>query len=144
MRISRALKLDKNSPPIPVDLIHENFTMYDLVVQSLSLLRVSASSFPQTQSTWDIVVYCFHLGDESDVILGVDEAVKTMKKGEISFITADSSYGFGDEGRPEWNIAPGATVEYEVHLKSFEPVCPNTCMYYFIPDCSTISVRMRT
>lgn len=62
------------------------------------------------------------LGDESDVITGVDVAITKMKKGEISLVNCDSSYAFGEKGRPEWGIGPSVTVEYEIHLKSFVQV----------------------
>ena len=61
-------------------------------------------------------------GAESDVIPGVDAAVKTMKKDEISLIHCDSSYAFGDKGREEWGIEANMSVDYEIHLKSFEQV----------------------
>lgn len=59
-------------------------------------------------------------GGESDVIPGVDAAVKTMKKDEVSLINCDSSYAFGERGREDWEIKPSMSVEYEIHLKSFE------------------------
>ena len=62
------------------------------------------------------------LGGECDVIPGVDAAVKTMKKDEISLVNCDSSYAFGEKGKEEWGIGPSMSVEYEIHLKSFEQV----------------------
>ena len=59
-------------------------------------------------------------GGESDIIPAVDAAVKIMKKDEIALVNCDSSYAFGDKGRQEWGIEPNMSVQYEIHLKSFE------------------------
>lgn len=48
--------------------------------------------------------------------------MKTMKKDEVSLINCDSSYAFGERGREDWEIKPSMSVEYEIHLKSFEQV----------------------
>ena len=70
------------------------------------------------------------LGGESDVIPGVDAAVKTMKKGEVSLVNCDSSYAFGDKGREEWGIGPNMSVAYEIRLKSFDQV--SSTLFCFI------------
>ena len=62
------------------------------------------------------------LGGESDIIPAIDAAVKIMKKDEISLVNCDSSYAFGDKGKEEWGIEPNMSVQYEIHLKSFEQV----------------------
>lgn len=60
--------------------------------------------------------------DEEQVIDGLDRAVKTMKKGEISLITIQPDYAFGASESPqELAIVPGnSIVYYEVEMISFE------------------------
>jgi FKBP-type peptidyl-prolyl cis-trans isomerase len=60
--------------------------------------------------------------EESGLISGFDAAVLKMKQAETSLITFHSDQAFGKEGKPEWGIAPGAEVKYEITLVSFEKV----------------------
>ncbi|XP_022869959.1 70 kDa peptidyl-prolyl isomerase-like [Olea europaea var. sylvestris] len=55
------------------------------------------------------------------VIEGLDRAVKTMKKGEIAFVTIKSEYAFGpSESQQDLAVVPGnSTVYYEVEMVSF-------------------------
>ncbi|KAL2652977.1 hypothetical protein R1flu_021105 [Riccia fluitans] len=59
--------------------------------------------------------------DEEQVILGLDKAVTTMKKGEKSLITISSDYGFGDveSQRDLAVVPPKSTLIYEVEMVSF-------------------------
>ncbi|KAI9114981.1 hypothetical protein K1719_013994 [Acacia pycnantha] len=60
--------------------------------------------------------------DEGQVIEGLDEAVKNMKKGEIALVTIQPEYAFGASGSPEEfaHVPPNSTVYYEVELISFQ------------------------
>ncbi|XP_028759704.1 70 kDa peptidyl-prolyl isomerase isoform X2 [Neltuma alba] len=60
--------------------------------------------------------------DEEQVIEGLDQAVKNMKKGEIAWVTIQPEYAFGASGSPQELAAvpPNSTVYYEVELISFE------------------------
>ena len=71
----------------------------------------------------------------------MDAAVKTMKKDEISLVSCDSSYTFGDKGREEWGIEPNMSVEYEVHLKSFEQVLKS--IYYTAKNDQLVVILMK-
>ena len=53
------------------------------------------------------------------VILGWDEGVIQMKKGEKALLTMSSDYGYGDEGILGV-IPPKATLIFEVVLENFE------------------------
>ncbi|XP_038693876.1 peptidyl-prolyl cis-trans isomerase FKBP62-like isoform X2 [Tripterygium wilfordii] len=59
--------------------------------------------------------------DEEQVIDGLDRAVMTMKKGELSLVTIAPEYAFGSsESQQELAVVPpNATVYYEVELVSF-------------------------
>ncbi|KAL3684851.1 hypothetical protein R1sor_002873 [Riccia sorocarpa] len=60
--------------------------------------------------------------DEEQVIIGLDKAVTTMKKGERSVITISSEYGFGDaEVKRELAVVPPkSTLIYDVEMVSFD------------------------
>ncbi len=62
--------------------------------------------------------FSFTLG-KGEVIKGWDLAVATMAKGELSVFTVKSEYGYGESGAPP-NIPGGATLVFEVELRSFE------------------------
>lgn len=62
----------------------------------------------------------FSLGETDEVVEGVDIALKSFKIGEKSRLIIKSKFAFKDKGKPELDIPPNATVEYEVELKSFE------------------------
>ncbi|TYJ19888.1 hypothetical protein E1A91_A09G222400v1 [Gossypium mustelinum] len=59
--------------------------------------------------------------DEEQVIDGLDNAVKTMKKGENALITIQPEYAFGSsESHQELAVVPAnSTVYYEVEMVSF-------------------------
>uniref|UniRef100_A0A2P2K2N8 peptidylprolyl isomerase n=1 Tax=Rhizophora mucronata TaxID=61149 RepID=A0A2P2K2N8_RHIMU len=59
--------------------------------------------------------------DEEQVIDGLDRAVMSMKKGEVSLLTIAPEYAFGpSESRQELAVVPpNSTVYYEVELVSF-------------------------
>ncbi|XP_042042379.1 peptidyl-prolyl cis-trans isomerase FKBP62-like isoform X2 [Salvia splendens] len=59
--------------------------------------------------------------DEDQVIEGLDRAVKTMKKGEVSLVIILPEYAFGQsDSTQELAVVPGnSTVHYEVEMVSF-------------------------
>ncbi|KAH7573362.1 hypothetical protein ACOSP7_006991 [Xanthoceras sorbifolium] len=59
--------------------------------------------------------------DEEQVIDGLDRAVKTMKKGEISLVTIQPEYGFGpfDSQQDLAIVHANSTLFYEVEMVSF-------------------------
>ncbi|KAK2147711.1 hypothetical protein LSH36_540g01046, partial [Paralvinella palmiformis] len=59
-------------------------------------------------------------GSEADVVLGVELGLKKFKSGEKSKLKIKSEYAYGEKGHNEYNIPPGADLEYEVTLKTFE------------------------
>jgi len=61
-------------------------------------------------------------GSEADVVLGVELGLKKFKSGEKSKLKIKSEYAYGEKGHNEYNIPPGADLEYEVTLKTFEKV----------------------
>ncbi|XP_076870566.1 peptidyl-prolyl cis-trans isomerase FKBP5 isoform X3 [Brachyhypopomus gauderio] len=64
----------------------------------------------------------FVVGESEDkgVPLGVDRAMEKMQKGECCLLYLKPKYGFGKEGKPEYNIGPNAELLYEVTLKDFQ------------------------
>ncbi|XP_039125187.1 70 kDa peptidyl-prolyl isomerase-like isoform X1 [Dioscorea cayenensis subsp. rotundata] len=60
--------------------------------------------------------------DEEQVIDGLDQAVLTMKKGEVALLTIPPEHAFGaTESKQDLAIVPpNSTVSYEVELVSFE------------------------
>jgi len=64
------------------------------------------------------------IGDcaSSNLIPGIEIAVKKMKRGEMSRFDIESKHAFGNLGNAAWNIPPGAAVTYEIHLKEFEKI----------------------
>ena len=61
------------------------------------------------------------------VIDGLDKAVMTMKKGEVTLLTIAPEYAFGSsESQQELAVVPpNSTVSYEVEMVSFDKV---SCM----------------
>ncbi|XP_010273186.1 PREDICTED: peptidyl-prolyl cis-trans isomerase FKBP62-like isoform X2 [Nelumbo nucifera] len=59
--------------------------------------------------------------DEEQVILGLDRAAATMKKGELCIVTINPEYGFGNNEieRDLAVIPPCSTVVYEVEMVDF-------------------------
>lgn len=72
------------------------------------------------------VNFCLGEGSDSGVVDGIEIALPKFKKGEKSLLKLKPEYAFGEAGKPDFEIPPCATVEYEVELKSFEKVC---CRY---------------
>ncbi|XP_034022308.1 peptidyl-prolyl cis-trans isomerase FKBP5-like [Thalassophryne amazonica] len=64
----------------------------------------------------------FIVGEAEDkgVPLGVDRAMDKMQKGECCVLYLKPKYGFGREGKPEYNIGPDKDIAYEVTLKDFQ------------------------
>ncbi|KAL7832884.1 hypothetical protein SRHO_G00299020 [Serrasalmus rhombeus] len=64
----------------------------------------------------------FVVGESEDmsVPLGVDRAMEKMQKGECCLLYLKPKYGYGKEGKPEYDIGPNAELLYEVTLKDFE------------------------
>ncbi|KAF3323706.1 peptidyl-prolyl isomerase-like isoform X1 [Carex littledalei] len=60
--------------------------------------------------------------DEEQVIRGLDQAVVTMKKGEVALLTIPPEHAFGsNESKQDMAvIPPNSTVYYEVELVSFD------------------------
>lgn len=61
-------------------------------------------------------------GENVGVVEGVEEALKSFKKGEKSRLKIKSKFAFQNKGNSEFNIPPHADVEYIVELKNFEKV----------------------
>ncbi|KAG7197904.1 hypothetical protein KM043_016146 [Ampulex compressa] len=59
-------------------------------------------------------------GAEIGIVSGVEIALTYFKSGEKSRLKIKSKHAFKEEGKKEFNIPPGADVEYIVELKSFE------------------------
>ncbi|XP_043196516.1 peptidyl-prolyl cis-trans isomerase FKBP4-like [Amphibalanus amphitrite] len=66
------------------------------------------------------VTFVLGEGSEHGICPGVEEALEKFKTGERSRLTLTAPYAFGDDGHTEYGVLPGATVQYEVKLKSFE------------------------
>uniref|UniRef100_A0A4W4F1I4 peptidylprolyl isomerase n=1 Tax=Electrophorus electricus TaxID=8005 RepID=A0A4W4F1I4_ELEEL len=64
----------------------------------------------------------FVVGESEDksIPLGVDRAMEKMQKGECCLLYLKPKYGYGKEGKPEYNIGPNAELLYEVTLKDFQ------------------------
>lgn len=64
----------------------------------------------------------FIVGEAEDkgVPLGVDRAMDKMQRGECCILYLKPKYGFGSEGKPEYNIGPDTDIVYEVTLKDFK------------------------
>ena len=62
--------------------------------------------------------------DEDQVIEGLDQAVLSMKKGEVAFVTIPPEHAFGsDETKQDLAIVPpNTTVYYDIELVSFDKV----------------------
>eukprot|EP00062_Callorhinchus_milii_P016157 gi/632967164/ref/XP_007899824.1/ PREDICTED: peptidyl-prolyl cis-trans isomerase FKBP5-like [Callorhinchus milii] len=59
-------------------------------------------------------------GDDRDIPIGVDKAVEKMQRGEQCLVHLKSKYGFGEKGRPEFNIPPNCELDYELELRRFQ------------------------
>lgn len=59
-------------------------------------------------------------GAEYNIPEGLETALEKFKKGEKSVIKLSPKYAFGAEGKPSLGVPPGASVEYEAELRSFE------------------------
>ncbi|XP_051562717.1 peptidyl-prolyl cis-trans isomerase FKBP5-like isoform X1 [Myxocyprinus asiaticus] len=64
----------------------------------------------------------FVVGESEDegVPLGVDRAMEKMQKGECCLLYLKPKYGYGKEGKTEYDIESNAELLYEVTLKDFE------------------------
>jgi FK506-binding protein 4/5 len=70
----------------------------------------------------------FTLGEGCEVSIpdGVEEGLKSMKNGEKAILKLKSRYGYDTEGHVRYGVPPDAELEFEVHLKSYFPVCNTT------------------
>ncbi|XP_026770225.2 peptidyl-prolyl cis-trans isomerase FKBP4 [Pangasianodon hypophthalmus] len=59
-------------------------------------------------------------GESLDLPLGVEKALQAMEQGEESLFIIKPKYGFGNTGKPKFNIPPGATLQYKITLTKFE------------------------
>ncbi|NWX18988.1 FKBP4 isomerase, partial [Aegotheles bennettii] len=59
-------------------------------------------------------------GDNYDLPHGLEKAIQKMEKLEESVFYLKPNYGFGSAGKAKFQIPPGAELQYEVKLKSFE------------------------
>lgn len=66
----------------------------------------------------------FTVGDAviSNVIEGLDIAVKRMKEGEKCRLDIKPSMAYGSKGNPDLGVPPDAELVYDVELLSFENV----------------------
>ncbi|XP_052008221.1 peptidyl-prolyl cis-trans isomerase FKBP4-like [Xyrauchen texanus] len=64
----------------------------------------------------------FEVGDGESLGLpsGVEKALQSMEQGEEALFTIKPKYGFGTAGSEQFNIPPGATLQYKITLKAFE------------------------
>ncbi|KAM8971857.1 peptidyl-prolyl cis-trans isomerase FKBP4 [Pelodytes ibericus] len=59
-------------------------------------------------------------GESHGIPSGVETAVQQMEKGEEAVLYVKPKYGFGSAGYEKFQIPPGADLQYEIKLKSFE------------------------
>ncbi|XP_038605336.1 peptidyl-prolyl cis-trans isomerase FKBP5 [Tachyglossus aculeatus] len=59
-------------------------------------------------------------GEDHDIPLGIDKALEKMQREERCILHLAPRYGFGEAGKPKFDIEPNAKLIYEVTLKSFE------------------------
>lgn len=64
----------------------------------------------------------FEVGDGEglDLPVGVEKALQAMEQGEESLFIVKPKYGFGNVGKPKFNIPSGATLQYKIRLTKFE------------------------
>jgi len=60
----------------------------------------------------------FKLGQQWQVIDGIERAIRTMKLGERALIIVPSEYAWGEEGTSDKSIAPFTTVLFDIELLS--------------------------
>ena len=72
-----------------------------------------------------VITKILHRLCTEQVIDGLDQAVITMKKGEVTLITIPPEYAFSStESKQDLAVVPpNSTVTYEVELVSFVKVC---------------------
>lgn len=59
-------------------------------------------------------------GTEHNIPEGLERALERFKKGEKSSIKLAPKYAFGSAGNPALGVPPGALLQYEVELRSFD------------------------
>lgn len=71
------------------------------------------------------------------MIAGLDRAVSTMKKHELSLITISPEYGFGNtEVKMEFSLVqPSSTILYEVEMLDFIRVISTTLVGNLLEHC---------
>ena len=60
------------------------------------------------------------IGDDDSIPEGLEEAVRSMKKGERALIIVESRLGYGSGGNAELGIPPSADLRYEITLNDFQ------------------------
>ncbi|XP_052894393.1 FK506-binding protein 59 isoform X2 [Anopheles moucheti] len=74
------------------------------------------------------VEFCLDEGKEFGVVTGVEVALESFNKGEMSRLVLKPAYAFGAEGNSELGVPPNATVEYTVTLNDVEAVVDRSMM----------------
>ncbi|KAE8613579.1 hypothetical protein XENTR_v10007767 [Xenopus tropicalis] len=59
-------------------------------------------------------------GESIGIPPGVETAIQQMEKGEKAILYLKPKYGFGTTGSEKYQIPPGAELQYDIRLKSFE------------------------
>lgn len=60
--------------------------------------------------------------DEAGITAGIEQAAKKSRQGEKSKLVVKPKYGYGSEGNVKYGIPPDASLDYEIQMKSFEPL----------------------
>lgn len=68
------------------------------------------------------VTFVMGCGSEDGIVPGVETALRKFHCGEKSRLKVSANYGYGAEGCPAYNIAPGAELTYEVEMRQFARV----------------------
>lgn len=65
------------------------------------------------------VTFIMGCGSEDAIVPGVEMALRKFHRGEKSRLKVGANYGYGSDGCPAYNIAPGAELTYEVEMRQF-------------------------
>uniref|UniRef100_A0A182SUY7 peptidylprolyl isomerase n=1 Tax=Anopheles maculatus TaxID=74869 RepID=A0A182SUY7_9DIPT len=74
------------------------------------------------------VEFCMDEGKEFGVVAGVEVALESFSKTEMSRLVLKPAYAFGAEGNTELGVPANATVEYTVTLNDFEVLANRSMM----------------
>lgn len=114
--VARDVRLGTGKPAKPgceVSITYEGYFPAD---ESTTTVLSSKRVFDSNQNPQSPLV--FTLG-KKQVVQGMDLGVAGMKVGGRRIITIPHEMGYGEDGSPP-EIPPGATLEFEVELVSFE------------------------